>query len=305
MEHDALLYGTDDEFAACMGPFARDGLDAGEPVVAVTGPANVALLRDLLGDDADRVEFIDADQWYRRPARTIAAYHRLVDDHVDAGASRVRVIGEVAFGSGEREHAEWTRYESALNRAFAGARAWIVCPYDTRKLPARLVEDARRTHPWVIDGGHRSPSPRFIPPEEFVPGIVPPGSSNGSPEILEVVPGEDLAGVRATVDRAVRAAGVDDDVAHALILSMNEALTNALLHGGGIERVVLRRGADALHCEVVDRGAGPADPLVGFLPPDLSAEGGFGLWIARQLCDDVEIFPGPRGTTVRLSVRMR
>ncbi len=304
MEHDAFLYKSDDEFAAGMGPFALDGLAAGEAVVAVTGSANAGILRDLLGDDAHRVRFIDADQWYRRPARTVAAYHRLVGDCVDAGASRVRVIGEVVFGSEAREHAEWTRYESVLNRAFAGAAAWIVCPYDERRLPARVVEDARRTHPWVIHGGRRSPSPEFVSPEELVPGIVPPASSDGARPLLEIVPGDDLAGVRAEVDQAVRAEGLAGDGAQSLVLGLNEVLTNALRYGGGIERVVLLRSRRALHCEVMDRGSGPLDPLVGFLPPDLTAEGGFGLWIARQLCDEVEINPGPQGTVVRLSMRL-
>ena len=38
------------------------------------------------------------------------------------------------------------------------------------------------------------------------------------------------------------------------------------------------------------------------LRPDISQEGGRGLWLANQLCDLVKIRSGERGTVVRLHV---
>ena len=135
LAHDAMFYGSDREFAAALTPFVRDGLAGGDAVVAAVTVANAGVLRDALGPDAAAVTFIDRDQWYQRPASTVAGWHGLVQDATSRGHRHVRLIGEVGFGVEER-HPTWTRYESAVNRVFADAPAWIVCPYDSRALPA-------------------------------------------------------------------------------------------------------------------------------------------------------------------------
>jgi anti-sigma regulatory factor (Ser/Thr protein kinase) len=53
-------------------------------------------------------------------------------------------------------------------------------------------------------------------------------------------------------------------------------------------------------CEVSDTGAGLRDPLAGHLPAGRSTARGRGLWLARQLCDLLEVHSDPAGTTVRL-----
>ena len=55
-------------------------------------------------------------------------------------------------------------------------------------------------------------------------------------------------------------------------------------------------------CTVTDAGPGFDDPLAGYLPAhggDMS-RGGMGLWLARQLCDQVTLARTPDGFTVRL-----
>jgi anti-sigma regulatory factor (Ser/Thr protein kinase) len=53
-------------------------------------------------------------------------------------------------------------------------------------------------------------------------------------------------------------------------------------------------------CEVSDDGAGLDDPLAGFVPPRPGHSSGAGLWVARQLTQQLELVPSARGTTVRL-----
>jgi hypothetical protein len=72
------------------------------------------------------------------------------------------VIGEVQFGSTPEEWAEWTAYESILNRAVADQPAWIVCPHDARALPEAVVENASRTH-----------GPMHDDPDELVRALTP------------------------------------------------------------------------------------------------------------------------------------
>ncbi len=57
-------------------------------------------------------------------------------------------------------------------------------------------------------------------------------------------------------------------------------------------------------CDITDRGAGIADPLAGYAPPDSLQllDGGAGLWMTRRLCVDVTTGWTPTGFTVRLTV---
>jgi anti-sigma regulatory factor (Ser/Thr protein kinase) len=84
---------------------------------------------------------------------------------------------------------------------------------------------------------------------------------------------------------------------------VDEMTTNALRHGR--PPVDLRLWADEkrLVCTVTDRGAGLQDPFIGYGPAhgdDLSL-GGMGLWLARQLCDHVDITVTGDGVRVRLT----
>ena len=52
--HVGFFYRTEDEYAATVARFLRDGLAADEPVFAAIPPARIALVRDALGADAPR-----------------------------------------------------------------------------------------------------------------------------------------------------------------------------------------------------------------------------------------------------------
>jgi anti-sigma regulatory factor (Ser/Thr protein kinase) len=85
-----------------------------------------------------------------------------------------------------------------------------------------------------------------------------------------------------------------------MLVAATEVAVNAGRHGGGITDVRVGGAHGRFVCEVVDRGRGFDDPVVGYLVP---REGiGAGLWIARQLTWNVEYFQSPRGFTVRLWV---
>jgi hypothetical protein len=54
-------------------------------------------------------------------------------------------------------------------------------------------------------------------------------------------------------------------------------------------------------CEIAGR---IDDPLVGRRSPDHDGEHGRGMWLINQLCDLVELRPGPAGTTLRLRMSL-
>ena len=301
LRHDALFYGTDEQFVAGLVPFVRDGLAGGEAVVAAVTRSNIALLRDALAGDAAHVSFIDRDEWYRRPATTVSGWRGELDKALEDGHPSLRIIGEVAFGPGPR-HPTWTRYESALNTLFAAAPAWIVCPYDSRALPPAVLADARRTHPTVVDPDRRG-SDRYESPAELLRRVREPLPAVAGPPALEMPlahPDDVLAARRAV--RAL-AAGWPEDRLDELQLVVTEIAANGIEHGRGRRQLRFWSTGDRLVCEVDDEGPGPADPLAGYAPPRGGGrDGGWGLWIAHQLCDEIAITTADGHTRVRLAL---
>lgn len=295
--HDALIYDSDTEFVDWIGPFIRDGVERGDEVMVVTRPRNTALLRDTLEGTEGDVRFVDSTDWYRSPAQTIAEYQAAMDRVFTTGTSRLRVVGEVEFGPTEIDHAEWTRYESVLNTAFASRSAWIVCPYDTRRLPAHVVEDARVTHPNNIHRGSRHSSDSFDPVAHTTALPLP---VNGR-LLEELKVNGSLRPVRELVERVSEEAGLLRERAEEICLVVNEIATNAILHGQPPVRVRAWDDDPTILFEVTDTGSGPNDPLQGFIPPDPGQLDGKGLWLARQLADRLEIATSAEGTSVRIA----
>lgn len=296
-----MFYGTDDEFVAASGPFLRGALDDGHGAVVVSTPDNVGLVRDELGDDARHVEFIDGADLYVRPTSAAANWQRILDDFTGRGVRYVRAIGEVPFGLPDR-HAAWTRYDSATNYAFAAAPAWIVCPYNTRDLPADVLAGGWRTHPTIWDG-QRRPTNRYVDPSVLLREVGEPVPPVTGDPILTLPVTADIAGVRAEVRLLAERLGtltaprVDD-----LTLAVTELATNCLRHASGRGRVALWYVDGRVVCDVTDHGGRPIDPLAGYMPPATDASGGRGLWLTRHVCDALVISSGDRGNSIRFSI---
>ncbi|MFI0999420.1 anti-sigma factor RsbA family regulatory protein [Streptomyces galbus] len=305
LTHQGLVYGSDEEFLAATVPFCREGLARGEAVLAVTTGTNIGLLRRALDDVSGQVEYADAQDWYQRPGATLGAYHRWVDRRTAGGAHRrVRVIGEpVWHGRDALETAEWTRYESAVNVAFADCPAWIICPYDTRVLPPAVVADAHRTHPELATDGAAVASDHYADPADadsvWSRPLAPVGAE-GEDAVLSF--GADLTDVRTFVADTATALGLAPHRTPTLVFAVNEVATNAVQHGGGAGRLVLRRCGPRIVADVVSTGPSHAAWYLGYLPPDPRQPRGHGMWAVRHLCDLLEVHTDDGATTVRLHV---
>jgi anti-sigma regulatory factor (Ser/Thr protein kinase) len=84
-----------------------------------------------------------------------------------------------------------------------------------------------------------------------------------------------------------------------LVLAVHEIATNSIRHGGGVGMLRMWRTSRSLICEIQDSGH-MADPQAGSMLPGTSPTEGRGMWIANQLCDEVEVRSGERGTQVRM-----
>jgi transcriptional regulator with XRE-family HTH domain len=169
LSHSVLFYGSDEEFLDATVPFLREGLAASESLLVVTTRDHIRLLRRALADGGGDVRYEDSIKWLRSPVAALSGFHAFVKESFEAGAPWVRIVGEPIWaGRSNAEVAAWTRYESLLNLAFASSPATIMCPYDTRSVLAKVLADARSTHPRVVTGTHLYPSTSYRQPEEFL-----------------------------------------------------------------------------------------------------------------------------------------
>jgi anti-sigma regulatory factor (Ser/Thr protein kinase) len=294
-----MLYDGAREYVEGVLGFLREGGDV-PALVAVPGP-HADLLRPHMNGLSDRTEFVDMHQLGRNPRRIIPAIREFVRDHPNR---RVDFVGEPIWpGRTPAEVAEATQHESLLNLAFGETPMRILCPYDVGRLDPSVLDDALRTHPVVIERGERRESPQYTDPATLCdPGRWPLATPPKGTPALAFEAGH-LGQVRRVVRHRAAGAGLARVRVHDVLLAINEAATNTLVHGPG--RGILRvwQEPGSLVCEIRDRGR--IDDLLadrGF-PADL-AEGGWGLLLVNQLCDLVELRSDAGGTTLRMHVSL-
>jgi anti-sigma regulatory factor (Ser/Thr protein kinase) len=303
--HEALFYKSDDELLGAVVPFLEQGLAAAEPTLVVLNDRAAELLRSAVGE-SDLV-FLGGRDRRHNPASVIADHRELIGGHVSGGARHIRVLGEVPHPGHGSPWDWWARYEAAINHAYAEYPLWNVCPYDLRITPDAVVDDVARTHPWLAaDDGSHVENPRYEDPRQFVlqrPATPDPLETASAPQfdLLDPAPADARRAVRACCELLPPDAFDVDDV----VLCVNEAVTNALLHGRRPVRVRFWSTADRIVATVADRGEGPGDPFVGLLPTQrgeaaLAGSAGLGLWMAHQMCSHLTFDRTEGGFTIRL-----
>ena len=148
--HEAFLWHSEEDYRTGLSTFISEGLSADEPVLAVVLPEHREWLADSLGDDTDRVEFVDMAQLGANPARIIPAWQQFLEAH---GGRPVRGIGEPVWpGRRPAELAECQLHEALLNVAVdPRIPLWLVCPYDAERLDHQILEEANRSHPVIVE----------------------------------------------------------------------------------------------------------------------------------------------------------
>jgi anti-anti-sigma factor len=148
------------------------------------------------------------------------------------------------------------------------------------------------------------------PPERKSPGAgsgaadsgIVPGA--GTPPLLDqVFDGDSLYALRAAVAAHALQAGLPQGHVGDLVVVVHELAANAVRHGAGHGRLRVWKHDQALHFLVADDGplqaAGAADGTEE-QSRDAAlwrADPGHGLWLVRQLADQLSLSSGPHGTT--------
>ena len=297
--HDALFYSGDADYVRSTEAFVRDGLELGEAVMVVVEPDKQSWLRDALGRDAQRVTFEDMGNIGRNPGCIIAVWREFVAKHWRSSHG-VRGIGEpVSPRRSAAELAECHQHESLINVAFDRGVPWsLLCPYDVDALDPTVVDDARKTHPHLIEDGTRCGSLAFDLRNADVwlnaPLPAPPRHARSV-----AFDARSLRAVRSVLSEVARGSGMRDDRTADLVLAVNELATNSVTHGAGSGTLTLWADDHSVICDVFDSGH-LADPLAGRRRPDPRDAGGRGLWLANQLSDLTQLRRTTTGTRIRL-----
>jgi anti-sigma regulatory factor (Ser/Thr protein kinase) len=296
--HEAFLYSGMAEFLTGTSSFIRRAVEAGDPILVVVSGSKIGMLRGELGAEAQDVSFADMAEVGANPGRIIGIWRAFADAH--AGASQLWGIGEPAYsGRSAAELAECQLHEALLNVTFdASTPFWLRCPYDLEGLTADVIDEARRTHPFVAHGEDREASATFRPVDFADPFARPLPACPADAAYLAFQPGG-LGRVRAFVAQHARRAGLDEESGTAIVRAVNEIATSSIQHGGGHGELRAWIESRSLVCEVSDHGH-ITSPLAGRLPPAPAVSPGAGLWRANQLCDLVQVCSYPGRTVIRL-----
>ncbi|GAA3801326.1 sensor histidine kinase [Streptomyces chiangmaiensis] len=294
--HPALFYRGEQQYLAGTVPFVLAGLAAGEPVAVATPPDRLELIRNHLGDRADDVHFVDMTQAGRNPGWIIPGVLRnFADAH---GDGRVRIIGEPIWaGRSHLEYPACVQHEALINAAFNEREVTILCPYDADGLDRCVLDDARATHPLVIEDNSETASAAYSP-EQVVAHYnqalpVPPDAV-----VYVFDGGGQLSGAREFAVRYGRRMGLDGRRLNDLALAVTELTTNSVIHGAGSGTLRIWTEGARIVCEVHDAGR-LIDPLAGRRPQAPSAPGGRGLLLVNHIADLVRVHTGDPGTTIR------
>ena len=295
MQHELLLYEQDDALVDIAAPFLEDGLAAGEAVVTVLDARKLDLLHAALGAQANGVAWIDVASHYTRPEAAVADYDAQLRALVRGGAPHVRLFGELPPLRSEAQCDAWIAYDAIINRAFDHQPVSILCGYDGRAVPERVLAAARESHP--VMHGH-GPNEAFADPAAIVRAHTPEPEPVAG---LRTIPaGDGARALRRALVAAMTAAGLGAEAIGGMVLAANEVVANAYRHAGGPPEVRAGSADGRFVCEITDGGTGFDDPLAGYLPPRGRNNRGAGLWIARQSTSRLEMLRGEGHQTVRL-----
>jgi anti-sigma regulatory factor (Ser/Thr protein kinase) len=131
-----------------------------------------------------------------------------------------------------------------------------------------------------------------------------------------------LYALRAAVQAHAGRAGLSEDRAGEVVLAVHELAANAIAHGAGHGRLRMWDLAGTLSCEIVDSGRASRDdssrasrddssrasrddsgrasrdgpPRTSETADPWPTTDGHGLWLVRQVADQLDLRSGPRGT---------
>ena len=181
--HVCAFFNSAEEEHRVLGPFIKDGLDAGEKAFHIVDPAlRTDHMKWLSAEGINVEQAITTNQlevrvWqeaYLRGDRfdqdaMLTMIDKALQSYATAGYSHTRAIGHMEWALLDKPGVgNLLEYESRLNYVLTKHHDPVICAYDLSKFNASVAMDVMRTHPMVIIGGVLQENPFFVPPDQFL-----------------------------------------------------------------------------------------------------------------------------------------
>ncbi len=299
--HVAVLYGSDEQLCDLLLPYLMEGLRRHESVLLMISEAARRVLRDALGAEADRVQWVSSGLSYDRLGRMFEGFADYLAQQYRAGVP-TRVIGELDSDISPDRLSQYLRYESMANEIYAPYGYPVVCLWDERRHPPDVLAHVRTVHPQLLSTSGPIVSTEYRMPTDYLTRYETPPPAPPADLDLDVHLNspDDLASLRRLLHTWGDTHGLSEPDADDIVIAVDEIATNALEHGQPPARVRGWITPEALFVQVDDHGRTRIPVTTGYIRPPSDARRGRGLWIARQLADVLTTHAGPTGTTVAL-----
>lgn len=293
--HRGVSYDDSAQLGRSLAPVVDRAVRHGDTVVlALDADAAAALGASV---DLAAVELLEIDRPARQDAFQLAARRATAATAASRDGIASLLVTQPLASLGMPE-GYWLRLEAALDAALVHLPVTLLCAYRT------ALAAYRTCHPQVGTLTAPHDNPGYQAPTDVVrnlPGVVvPPPPAHASAWQFS---SSNLTSMRRALTERVVAAGLDHEAGEDLVYSVSEIATNAVEHGSGAGTLWTWLEDDQVVCLVADRGR-LVDPFPGVVPPSLDQGRGRGLWLARALCDEVDVESGASGTRVRLVRRL-
>ena len=289
------------EFVDLVVPPITECFRRSEPVIAIVSRDVEDQLRERLGEAGGAVSFHSPHVMLAGPVQTtIRNLARVTNELIAAGPTTI-----------VSHYQPWTSvYEEALreslaNIVFASTPLTLFCGCpETFHGPATEVfhrgHPAFWSHPGALD------NPGYCDPTALLSDYpAPPPEPLRNPDQQLDFDRNDLRTLRRFVVHHGISHGLDGADALQLAVAANEVATNSIMHGAGRGRLAVWRNPDQLIWEVRDSGQLNSAQFLGMVAPGPGDHRGRGLWLARQIVDDLYIWHDQAGTGVRATVNRR
>jgi anti-sigma regulatory factor (Ser/Thr protein kinase) len=293
--HHGLLHPLSADLADILAPLVAKQLARDEPVLAVLSSPIAARLRERLPTPAG-LHTADPGSLYCHPGRVLSHYLSWIAE--TSRGKPATIVAAPDPGENDLHRAAlWMHIDALTTRALMEYDLTLVCAYPNDPSTATAV---RQAHPSLLNGTVTTSSDH-LPAEQFLASHpLPPPPDLGQPDLARIIDHPwQLSGLRRVVSNHAVRAGLSATQCEDFVIAVTEVASNALEHGKPPTSVCLWTAPTSVICQITDNGCF-TQPLAGLLPPQADQYRARGLWMARQLCDQLYLWPKP--TTIRLQM---
>lgn len=299
--HVGVLYASDEQLRDLLSPYLAEALRHREHLLVVISEPAERVLRDALGEAADRVQWGGSGLSDNRLGRMFATFGDYLAQWRGAGVP-TRVIGELGSDLSPERLGQYLRYMSMACEIYGAYGYPMLFLWDERRYSPEVLAHVRAVHPRLLGGGGMIINAEYREPIDYLTANTAPAPA--APVDLDLDVRLDSADGLAELRRRLRSWGTTTELSDGdtddIIIAVDEIATNALEHGQPPARIRGWSTADAVFVRVDDHGRTGIPATTGYVRPPTDARRGRGIWMARHLADVLTTHNGPSGTTVAL-----